>query len=80
VAEELLKKEMIGRDDMIRLLGPRPFEDPQDFHKYFGGEHGKVPGLIEPDVGGSDADKGVKGPLVPPAPEPTLFTRTRHWV
>jgi AFG3 family protein len=63
VAEELLKKEMIGREDMIRLLGPRPFEDPQDFHKYFGGKHGKVPGLIEPN-----GDKGVKGPVVPPAP------------
>ncbi|KAF2503210.1 ATP-dependent metallopeptidase Hfl [Lophium mytilinum] len=72
VAEELLKKEMLGRDDMIRLLGPRPFEDPQDFHKYFGGTHGKVPGLIEPDVGGADAGKGVKGPVVPPAPEPTV--------
>lgn len=63
VAEELLKKEMLGREDMIRLLGPRPFEDPQDFHKYFGGEHGRVPGLLEPS-----GDKGVKGPLVPPAP------------
>ncbi|KAF2020469.1 ATP-dependent metallopeptidase Hfl [Aaosphaeria arxii CBS 175.79] len=63
VAEELLKKEMLGREDMIRLLGPRPFEDPQDFHKYFGGEHGRVPGLIEPQ-----GDKGVKGPVVPPAP------------
>ncbi|KAF2816961.1 ATP-dependent metallopeptidase Hfl [Mytilinidion resinicola] len=72
VAEELLKKEMLGRDDMIRLLGPRPFEDPQDFHKYFGGTHGKVPGLIEPDAGGADAGKGVKGPVVPPAPEPTV--------
>ncbi|KAF1966832.1 ATP-dependent metallopeptidase Hfl [Bimuria novae-zelandiae CBS 107.79] len=64
VAEELLKKEMLGREDMIRLLGPRPFEDPQDFHKYFGGEHGRVPGLIEPH---GDAG-GVKGPVVPPAP------------
>ncbi|KAF2199522.1 cell division protease ftsH [Delitschia confertaspora ATCC 74209] len=63
VAEELLRKEMIGREDMIRLLGPRPFEDPADFHKYFGGEHGRVPGLIEPN-----GDKGVKGPVVPPAP------------
>ncbi|KAH7070786.1 peptidase family M41-domain-containing protein [Paraphoma chrysanthemicola] len=63
VAEELLKKEMIGREDMIRLLGPRPFEDPADFHKYFSGEHGKVPGLIEPK-----GEDGVKGPLVPPAP------------
>ncbi|PVI04043.1 cell division protease ftsH [Periconia macrospinosa] len=63
VAEELLKKEMIGREDMIRLLGPRPFEDPADFQKYFSGEHGKVPGLIEPK-----GETGVKGPVVPPAP------------
>ncbi|KAF2476843.1 ATP-dependent metallopeptidase Hfl [Lindgomyces ingoldianus] len=63
VAEELLRKEMLGREDMIRLLGPRPFEDPADFHKYFGGEHGKVPGLVEPN-----GDTGVKGPVVPPAP------------
>ncbi|KAF2260900.1 cell division protease ftsH [Lojkania enalia] len=63
VAEELLKKEMIGREDMIRLLGPRPFEDPADFHKYFGGKHGKVPGLVEPN-----GDKGTEGPLAPPAP------------
>ncbi|KAF2728009.1 ATP-dependent metallopeptidase Hfl [Polyplosphaeria fusca] len=78
VAEELLKKEMLGREDMIRILGPRPFEDPQDFHKYFGGAHGKVPGLIEPA-----GDKGVKGPIVPPAPTPTFnpldFETRRQW-
>ena len=28
VAEELLTKEVLSRDDMIRLLGKRPFEDP----------------------------------------------------
>ncbi|KAF2125625.1 ATP-dependent metallopeptidase Hfl [Dothidotthia symphoricarpi CBS 119687] len=65
VAEELLRKEMLGREDMIRLLGPRPFEDPQDFHKYFSGEFGKAPGLMGPGDGG---ETGVKGPLVPPAP------------
>ena len=27
VAEELLRKEMLTRDDMVRLLGERPFED-----------------------------------------------------
>ncbi|KAF2656167.1 cell division protease ftsH [Lophiostoma macrostomum CBS 122681] len=63
IAEELLRKEMLGREDMIRLLGPRPFEDNQDFHKYFSGKHGRVPGLIEPQ-----GDTGVKGPVVPPAP------------
>lgn len=65
VAEELLKKEMLGREDMIRLLGPRPFEEAADFHKYFSGEYGKAPGLMEPkgEVGGN-----VKGPLIPPSP------------
>ena len=29
VAEELLAKEVLSRDDMVRLLGPRPFEDNQ---------------------------------------------------
>ncbi|CRG85746.1 AFG3 family protein [Talaromyces islandicus] len=36
VAEELLSKEMLVRDDMIRLLGPRPFPDNKEFAKYFG--------------------------------------------
>lgn len=71
VAEELLKKEMLGREDMIRLLGPRPFEDPENFHKYFDGSHGKVPGLVEPQ--GQD---GVKGPVVPPAGEPSAAFKT----
>ncbi|QPG75244.1 AAA ATPase afg3 [Brettanomyces nanus] len=35
IAKELLKKEVITRDDMIRILGPRPFEEKNDaFKKY----------------------------------------------
>ncbi|GME80067.1 unnamed protein product [Ambrosiozyma monospora] len=35
VAQELLIKEVITRDDMIRLLGPRPFEEKNEaFKKY----------------------------------------------
>ncbi len=41
VAEELLKKEMLVRDDLIRILGKRPFEDKGDFHKYFDNHEGK---------------------------------------
>jgi len=41
VAEELLKKEALARDDMVRLLGKRPFEDNRSFEKYFGGGDGK---------------------------------------
>lgn len=37
VAEELLSKEMLDRNDMVRLLGGRPFDDNKEFTKYFGG-------------------------------------------
>ena len=40
IAEELLKKEMLVRDDLVRILGPRPFEDPGEFSKYFSGKDG----------------------------------------
>lgn len=35
IAEELLKREVLNRDDMVRLLGKRPWEDPKDFEKFF---------------------------------------------
>ena len=35
VAEELLSKEMLTRDDMVRLLGKRPFAEKAEFEKYF---------------------------------------------
>ncbi|ODV80464.1 ATP-dependent metallopeptidase Hfl [Suhomyces tanzawaensis NRRL Y-17324] len=39
VAQELLKKEFITREDMIRLLGPRPFPETNDaFDKYLDGK------------------------------------------
>lgn len=40
VAEELLSKEILSRDDMVRLLGPRPVEEPNEFSKYFNNTHG----------------------------------------
>ncbi|KAG9250067.1 peptidase family M41-domain-containing protein [Emericellopsis atlantica] len=44
VAEELLKKEMLVRDDMVRLLGKRQFGDNnEEFEKYFGGGQGANP-------------------------------------
>ena len=41
VAEELLTKEMLVRDDMVRLLGKRPFEEKGEFEKYFSNQEGK---------------------------------------
>ena len=36
VANLLLEKEVIGRDDMITLLGPRPFGEPGNYVEYLG--------------------------------------------
>ncbi|KAL8650486.1 MAG: hypothetical protein Q9210_003791 [Variospora velana] len=58
VAEELLSKEVLVRDDLVRILGKRPFEDNKEFAKYFGGEGGKSAPDVPPDV----------PPATPPAP------------
>jgi AFG3 family protein len=50
VAEELLRKEVLSRDDMVRLLGARKWNSSQEFEKYFGGRgdregvEGSIPG------------------------------------
>ncbi|KAF4552185.1 Mitochondrial respiratory chain complexes assembly protein YTA12-like protein [Elsinoe fawcettii] len=74
VAEELLKKEMLSRDDMIRLLGPRPFPDKAEFSKYFDGSKGDREGYgssIPPEPEKKDP------PVLPggsePSPAPTVF-------
>ncbi len=62
VAEELLKKEVLTREDMLRLLGKRPFEDPnREFARYFGGE-----GTIQGEGLGSGKATGKSAP--PPFP------------
>lgn len=62
VAEELLRKEMLTRDDMVRLLGPRPFADKEEFTKYFDGSKSAPP--PPPNEGGNIDD--------PPAPAPAF--------
>jgi AFG3 family protein len=56
VAEELLSLEVLSRDDMVRLLGPRPWADPGEFSKYFGG------GPLGPTPGGTTATPGAIDP------------------
>lgn len=63
VAEELLKKEMLTRDDMVRLLGPRPFADKDEFTKYFDGSKSAPP----PPPGETLDDTPP-----PPAPSPAF--------
>jgi AFG3 family protein len=80
VAEELLSKEVLTRDDMIRLLGKRPFEDPKEFHKYFGGDGASIPGETIPGPPGLPENlkepPPPSGPTVDPNPAPTLFQRS----
>ena len=68
VAEELLKKEMLSRDDMIRLLGKRPYEEKTEFEKYFGGgKSAPPPPSVEPERPGH--------PPEAPPPAPAIFKR-----
>ncbi|KAI0840062.1 ATP-dependent metallopeptidase Hfl, partial [Hypoxylon sp. FL0890] len=64
IAEELLKKEVLVRDDMVRILGPRPFDDPDDFSKYFGGD--------EPNKTPPGPPPPPSSPSLPDAPEPAI--------
>ena len=68
IAEELLKKEVLGRDDMIRILGKRPFNDRKEFEKYFGGTGEKS--APPPPIG-----EGVIPPDMPPPPAPAIFKK-----
>jgi len=85
VAEELLSKEMLTRDDMVRLLGPRPFEDPEVFSRYFGGTPPPPPPgkATEPGaIGDADLPPPLKGPGGE-EPAPTLYKQledmSRRW-
>lgn len=64
VAEELLKKEVLVRDDLVRILGKRPFPTSGEFEKYFGAD--KDANMPEPgsrgDREGSDMGRPDEGP------------------
>ena len=78
VAEELLSKEVLSRDDMVRLLGQRPWADPGEFTKYFGGgePHGPPPGTPKEPGAGEPPSGDLPPPLRGPGheePAPTLY-------
>jgi AFG3 family protein len=64
VAEELLRKEMLTRDDLIRLLGPREWPDKEEFTKYFDGKQG-----VAPPFPTESTDS-------PTEPQPAIFEKT----
>ena len=64
VAEELLSKEVLGRDDLVRLIGKRPFGDNKEFEKYFGGQAESVLPPVPP------APEPLSDPPLPPGTPP----------
>ncbi|KAJ5863626.1 uncharacterized protein N7529_005542 [Penicillium soppii] len=66
VAEELLSKEVLGRDDLIRLLGPRPYPESGEFAKYFDGKGGQT--IAPPDHQGPEQTSGKDGRDETPLP------------
>ncbi|TKA30986.1 Mitochondrial respiratory chain complexes assembly protein YTA12 [Salinomyces thailandicus] len=76
VAEELLEKEVLTRDDLVRLLGRRPWEDKGEFSKYFGG--GAMPGGPTKPGPNGEPEPPAGGNLPPPLggqsePAPSLY-------
>lgn len=68
IAEELLEKEVLGRDDMVRILGKRPFEDNKNFLKYFGENRkgGFAEGSPDDAKKAKEGDEKKKGTGIPP--------------
>ena len=64
IAQELLKKEVLVRDDMVRILGQRPFGDNEDFEKYFGG--------AKPQSTPPPFPEETDSPKEPPTPSPAF--------
>ncbi|KAK5663111.1 hypothetical protein OQA88_6527 [Cercophora sp. LCS_1] len=67
VAEELLRKEVLTRDDMVRLLGPRQWPDKEEFTKYF---DGRKTGDAPPPFPTENTDSP------PEEPQPAIFEKT----
>ncbi|KAK4242289.1 hypothetical protein C8A03DRAFT_40410 [Achaetomium macrosporum] len=67
VAEELLRKEVLTRDDLVRLLGPRQWPEKEEFSKFFDGRNGQE--STPPPFPTESTDS-------PNEPQPALFEKT----
>ena len=64
IAEELLLKEQLVRDDLVRILGPRPFADKGEFSKYFDNQQpGSSSAPPPPPTEGTEGSLGPETPM-----------------
>ncbi|KAJ3092101.1 AAA ATPase afg3 [Quaeritorhiza haematococci] len=61
VAKLLLEKEVIGREDMVALLGPRPYSEPNAYLEYLEGQGAAQP-IPAPTAGNTTDASSVPPP------------------
>ncbi|SCZ90704.1 BZ3500_MvSof-1268-A1-R1_Chr1-3g02167 [Microbotryum saponariae] len=70
VAQLLLRKEVLSRDDMINLLGRRPFEKADPYDEAMGGVPPSGGALADKPSGDGPLGGGIEGGHGVPVPEP----------
>ncbi|KAJ2696824.1 AAA ATPase afg3 [Coemansia sp. IMI 209128] len=62
VAQLLLKKEVLGREDMLELLGPRPFKEKVQYEEFVLDSSSSTPAATNPPKSAAPNRKGPSSP------------------
>ncbi len=68
IAQRLLEKEVIGEEDLVEILGPRPFSKPVDYDSFVGrfeDDRRKRTGRTDNDGDDPTAKDGSPTPPIP---------------
>ena len=67
VAQRLLSQEVLSREDMVELLGPRPFKESTTYEEFVEGTGSDIEDTSLPEglKGMQDDDSGYDGKPIP---------------